>query len=85
MELKFIKGSIEKWAGFNAHDDNSFYVVGQGEGDGKIALYLGNELIASGNTVAALEAEISLLLLGLGLLLLFSVIKGIGGYLDHLI
>ena len=27
----------------------------------------------------------SLPLLGLGLLLLFSVIKGIGGYLDHLI
>ena len=28
---------------------------------------------------------LSLLLLGLGLLLLFSVIKGIGGCLDHLI
>ena len=58
MELKFIKGSVEKWANFSNHNENSFYVIGAQDGD-KIALYLGNELIASGNTVAALEAEIS--------------------------
>ena len=57
MELNFLKGSAENYAALSTKDANSFYVVNPDD-QGTIALYLGDKLIASGNTVAALVAEI---------------------------
>ena len=59
-ELKFLKGAYSAYTAKTSYDENSFYVTMEPVGEKTMyALWLGKELIASGNTVAALEAEIS--------------------------
>ena len=59
-ELKFLRGAYSSYSGITAKDDNAFYVTIESVNDTDVyALWLGSHLIASGNTKAALEAEIS--------------------------
>lgn len=59
-ELKFLKGQYANYTGLTSKDANSFYVTTEVVNDKNVlALWLGADLIASGNTAAELQKEIT--------------------------
>ena len=59
-ELKFLKGQYANYTGLTSKDASAFYVTTEVVNEKNVlALWLGADLIASGNTAAELQAEIS--------------------------